>query len=83
MPLPRGRSGGTSLRHGTPALCNDDLAPLPDLGQQRREVLAGLADSSGAHARACYGRRSATRMVAASVGSGVTVASAPSASIAA
>src|SRR5438876_8692347 len=86
------------LRHGTPPLRNHDLAPLPDLIQKRREVLAGLADSSRAHdasvlhvahgvkrslRASSYGRRSATRMPADGAESGVMVASAPSVSIAA
>lgn len=37
------------LRHRAAQLRDQDLAPLPDLIQKRREVPTGLADFSGAH----------------------------------
>lgn len=38
------------LRDGPPAVRDHDLAPLSNLVEKSREILAGLADSSGAHA---------------------------------
>jgi len=39
------------LRDGPPPLRDHDLASLTNLVEKRREVLASLADSSGAHDR--------------------------------
>jgi hypothetical protein len=39
------------LGHGPPALCDHDLATLADFIEKNGEILAGLANSGGAHGR--------------------------------
>lgn len=41
--------GRHQLGHGPPALRDHDLAPLADFVEKNGEVLAGLANSGGAH----------------------------------